>query len=272
MWELTMQGEWDELEAFKGLPKPKKQFGNEAAEIVWPYVVLMQNAVQIHPFTKSIYLYYGQKQVSEQGRRSTEVAKRFAQEHMVPITFHNSQCYVESEMLVGYSDAPWIVVNCLDGKSVCVPIVGTPGANLSDDVQRVLEAVVAKAAELGSNVANPKEIQVSYNDRPLQNQYVRVDYQWMGESAEERMTHLTHWLWDPRDEDLAPKVRNRDASLLSWLNNDGGLPTSAATRVDMHREKARHRRAKVATGPQSFYNSGRRQQATSSRYGAALKR
>lgn len=270
MWELTMKGEWDDLEPFKSLPKPKKQFGNEAAEIVWPYALLLQKYVKVHPFTKSIYVYYGQKQMTEEGKARTEIARRFAWEYLTPITFHNSQCYVETEMLVGYCDAPWVVVHCLDGRSLCIPVDAKTAGGAEATADDLLTTVLAKAQELGAGTKDAAEMFRVYNDRPLQNQYVRVDYQWMGETAEDRMAHLTRWDWNPRDADLVPKVRHRDASLLTWLNADGGLPPAATTRMNMVREKARHRRAKVVTGPRSFFNSGQRQHATTGRFGGPV--
>ena len=246
-WELTMKGEWDDLEKFRHLPKPKKQFGNEGAEIVWPYAVLLQNAHHVHRFTKGIYVYYPQTALTDFGVRAIAVAKAFAQRCLTPITFHNSQCHCEGEMLLEHGDTPWVVVHCLDGRHRTVVVdnsifgalavadaAKTPAPTLvtmpdvADGVAALLQQVQVAAAALGDSVDDVRAVKRLFHERPPQNQYVRVDYQWYGETPEARQAHTVKWMADSTDADISdamPRMRHRTNELLTWLNEAPGRAT-----------------------------------------------
>jgi hypothetical protein len=66
-----------------------------------------------------------------------------------------------------------------------------------------------------------------YHERPPQNQYVRVDYQWWAETEEARQTHTVQWLDRADDDTLSdamPKMRRRNNQMLSWLNDSVERP------------------------------------------------
>jgi hypothetical protein len=226
--QLEMGEEWDDLEQFRLLPKPKKVLGNEACHVIWPYPTLLEREVKLHHFTKSIYVYYPQHALTQQGEFYRQVAREFSYEHLIPITFHNNQCYVETEMLVEYNDTPWLVINCLDGRHEIVPVAESTVTGVDDKAPRsvrveqghraLLERVLQTAEKLGSSVEDPNRLMVELHNRPLQNQYVRIDYMWTGRTREERAQHLVQWT----DDDAAqqPTMRNRQGRLLSWLNVD----------------------------------------------------
>lgn len=267
-WELIMKDEWDDVEQFRNLPKPKKQFGNEAAEIVWPYAVLLENVIRVHPFTKSIYCYYGQKQMTEQGRAATDIAKRFARECMIPITFHNSQCYVETEMLLEYNEVPWIVVNCVDGEQRLVPVSLSKLEAVGEVDLKValLRLVLQEAESLGKAAKNPALLYNTLNERPNQNHYVRIDYQWMGKTPEERMKHTVQWFDDPQQ--VEPKIRGREFVTANWLNNDTGLPYAAGFHRNYQRYLSTSARGRVS-GIAAFQRGGHRAHPMSNRAGVA---
>ncbi|KAG5490174.1 hypothetical protein JKF63_00293 [Porcisia hertigi] len=264
-WDLQMREMWDELEPFKGLPKPKAQFGNEAAEVIWPYALLLENIIKVHPYTKSIYVYYSQRQSTPQGERAAQVAKRVSQAYLIPITFHNSHVYVEAEMLLEYSETPWVVVNCLDGTHKLIPVKLQDGETVKDGAEKVLNSIIDACNVMGNAVKNPKEVMRVLSERPLQNQYVRVNYQWYGDTPEERMSHLVKWDYEP--EEVVPQLRNRTQHVLDWMNYDGKLPTHNSVRVNIRREAARMRKPNVSTGPKTFFNSsGSRANARTARF------
>ncbi|KEG09081.1 hypothetical protein DQ04_05851000 [Trypanosoma grayi] len=261
-----MRDGWDALEPFKGLPKPKRQFGNEAAEVVWPYALLLERVVKVHPFTKSIYVYYSQRQGTALGKLATEVAKGFAREFLIPITFHNSQVYVETEMLLEYNETPWVVVHALDGEQRVLPVCPSEDTPVETAVAQLLRDVVHACEALGAAVSNPREVTRALNERPLQNQYVRVNYQWFGDTPEERASHLVKWDFEPAE--VEPVMRERTRHVLGWLNHDGNLPNHNSVRVNVFRERARQRSPRTVSGPKTFYNSaGSRANARSSRFG-----
>lgn len=267
-WDLQMRESWDDLEPFKGLPKPKAQFGNEAAEVIWPYALLLEHVIKVHPYTKSIYVYYSQRQSSAQGQLAAQVARRVAQEYLIPITFHNSHVYVETEMLLEYSETPWVVVNCLDGTHRVLPVKPLEGQSVSGGAQAMLDTIVETCSSMGNAVKDPKEVMRMLSERPLQNQYVRVNYQWYGDTPEERMSHLVKWDFDP--EDVVPQLHSRTKHVLDWMNYDGNLPTHNSVRVNVHREAARMRKPNVVTGPRTFFNSaGSRANARTARFNNA---
>lgn len=264
-WDLQMRETWDDLEPFKGLPKPKAQFGNEAAEVIWPYALLLEHVIKVHPYTKSIYVYYSQRQSSAQGKLAANVARRVAQEYLIPITFHNSHVYVEAEMLLEYSETPWVVVNCLDGTHRVLPITPQENQSVKEGAEEVLNMIAQTCDDMGNAVKDPKEVMRVLSERPLQNQYVRVNYQWYGDTPEERMSHLVKWDFEP--EEMAPQLHSRTRHVLDWLNYDGNLPTHNSVRVNVHREAARMRKPKVSAGPRSFFNSaGSRANARTARF------
>lgn len=277
-WDLEMHEAWDALEPFQGLPKAKKILGNEATEIVWPYVFLLERVIKVHPFTKSIYLYYSHPEmhtISTDGMWAAQVARAFSHGFLIPITFHNSQVHVETELLLEYSDTPWIVIHCLDGRSEVVPIrpsPPTPNCTPASAAADLLSSVVKVCESLGATVQNPKAMTRALNERPLQNQYVRVDYQWFGDTPEERASHLVQWDFDP--EGLTPIIpRTRARHILNWLNFDGNLPTAAAVHVNVKREKARMQLPRTTSGPRSFYNSlGSRANPRYSKFGGNVTR
>lgn len=268
-WDLQMKEQWDDLEPFKGIPKPKKQFGNEAAEIIWPYALLMERLIKVHPFTKSIYAYYPQRALTAQGTAALEVSRRFARRSLIPITFHNSQCYVESEMLLEHSDTPWVVVHCLDGRTEVLPVRVAPehAQNISVAEEILLKSVVQLTERLGSSVADPAACTRALNERPLQNQYLRINYQWFGDTAEERMSHLVRWDYEPND--VAPKIARRSKAVLDWLSFDGSLPNHNSVKINVAREGARLRGPRTTQGIKTFFNSGSRSNARSSRFGGS---
>ncbi|KPA81259.1 putative mitochondrial hypothetical protein [Leptomonas pyrrhocoris] len=264
-WDLQMRESWDDLEPFKGLAKPKAQFGNEAAEVIWPYALLLEHVIKVHPYTKSIYVYYSQRQSSAQGQLAANAAKRVAQEYLIPITFHNSHVYVETEMLLEYSETPWVVVNCLDGSHQVIPIKPQEGQSVKEGAEEVLHAIVQACNAMGNAVKNPKEVMRVLSERPLQNQYVRVNYQWYGDTPEERMSHLVKWDFEP--ENVAPQLHNRTMHVLDWMNYDGNLPTHNSVRINVRREAARMRKPNIAPGPRTFFNSaGARANARTARF------
>lgn len=281
-WELMLKDEWDDLEQFRSLPKPKKQFGNEAAEIIWPYAVLLENVIRVHPFTKSIYCYYGQKQLTGAGVAATEVAKRFARECLIPITFHNAQCYVETEMLLEHNDTPWIVVNCIDGSHSIVPVtaadvsaddstVGGDGAARTESSEedaktRLLRRVLREAEELGRNARNPAELFAALNERPNQNHYVRVDYQWMGTTVEERMRHTVQWFDSP--DEVAPRVRGAEYHAANWMNADSrDLPFGPGHAAMAHKYKSSIVKSRPSGIQQFLKGAGGRASPQSNRAG-----
>lgn len=270
-WDLQMRETWDELEPFKGLPKPKAQFGNEAAEIIWPYSLLLERVLKVHPFTKSIYVYYAQHQFTAEGRAAAATARSFAREFLIPITFHNSQVYVETEMLLEYSETPWVVVHCLDGAVRKIPVrAAAEGATTLESAQTLLAEVVRVCDELGRATKDPRGLTRALNERPLQNQYLRIDYQWFGDTADERMSHLVRWDYDP--EAVEPKLRSRTRHVMDWLNYDAALPAHNSVRINVRREAARMRRPNTTQGPRTFFNSaGSRADARYSRFGGAPK-
>lgn len=265
-WDLQMQEAWDPLEPFKGLPKPKSQFGNEATEVIWPYTLLLEQVVKVHPFTKSIYIYYSQRQSTPLGKLAAETAKTFSHHHLIPLTFHNGQVYVETEMLVEYSETPWVVVHCLDGRHKVLPLrVADHDMTPKEGAEALLRTVVETCNELGSSVADPREMTRELNQRPLQNQYLRINYQWYGDTPEERMSHLVHWDYDPAA--AAPQLRSRTRHVMDWMNYDGNLPTHESVRINVRREGARMRSPRVICGPRSFFNSaGSRANARTPRF------
>eukprot|EP00758_Cryptobia_borreli_P001103 Tbor_TRINITY_DN1941_c0_g1::TRINITY_DN1941_c0_g1_i1::g.3528::m.3528 len=271
-WDLQMQEKWDDYEAFKGQPKPKKQYGNEACEIVWPYTVLMENIVKVHRFTKGIYVYYPRYQTTPTGRFSTEVAKRFSRQYLIPITFHNSQVYVETEMLLEYGETPWIVLHCLDNSHQIIPIkfnppatsVNTENGNTEKSVafqradiisatQELLSTVCKKSIEMGESVNNVSEVLDILNVRPPQNQYVRVNYQWFGDTPEERMSHLVQWNLKP--EDIVPGSTYMQSEVQNKLNFDGRLPMSKGCFKSVHTSKNLLLRRRSMGSKASFLNS-----------------
>ncbi|KNH07603.1 hypothetical protein XU18_1697 [Perkinsela sp. CCAP 1560/4] len=251
--QLMSVAEWDDPENFKHLPKPKKLIGNEATEIVWPYAVLLQNQLSVHPLTKSIYCFYFQYSFSPEGKQRNTLARNFARECLVPITFHNPQCYIESEMLLDYGEVPFLILHCLDENSVVIPIV--EGATLQAGINAVMEmrrsardlssasettpvnsakscrdtqkytkkdlaADVQQITEvIGDSVVNPSEVWRTYHDRPLQNAFLKVNYQWFGEARQEREQHLAcyQWPWD-EEEVQKPIISNRATKITMALN------------------------------------------------------
>jgi hypothetical protein len=250
-----MNAEWDPLERFQHLPKPKRLLGNEACEIVWPYAVLLENIVKIHPFTKSLYVYYPQHALTARGAEAAALARRFSRECLIPICFHNSQCYVETELLLEHGDTAWVVVHCIDGTHEVVRVDpdalrqraaqsvaggddendGNSSSNggsvaVPQDALRreLLATVLETASRLGSAVAAPELAKQQLNERALQNAFIRVDYQWMGDTEEERTAHLVRWV-DPDDRGVQPLMYQRDESVAEWLNAEGGRPLDSAS-------------------------------------------
>lgn len=264
-WDLQMKEQWDEMEPFKGIPKPKKQFGNESTEIIWPYALLMERMVKVHPFTKSIYVYYSQKQATESGAHAAEVAKLFSRKSLIPITFHNSQCYVETEMLLEYNETPWVVVNCLDGRQELIPVKPS-SPNTAEAEEELLMTVVKKCEALGSSVEDAKGLTRALNERPLQNQYLRINYQWFGDTVDERMSHLVRWNFDDV-KDVAPKIPRSSRVALDWLSFDGSLPNHNSVKINVGNERRRLRTPTKVQGIATFANSGSRSNARYSRFG-----
>jgi hypothetical protein len=272
-WELEMAGDWEPNEKFQHLPKPKKLIGNEACEIVWPYAVLLENIIKIHPFTKSIYVYYPQHTLTDAGEKAASLARRFARECMIPICFHNSQCYVESEMLLEHSDTAWIVVHCLDGRHEIVRVEenifqGNENGSKSQDEQKLilLQRVLETASKLGSSVKQPEQLTLQLNERPLQNGFIRVDYQWMGETAEERQSHLVRWI-DPDDRNVTqPLLHHRESKLAEWLNYDDDRHHNPRLPALLRKENNRNVQPK---GPSTLSNYFHRYSRISSSYSKA---
>lgn len=264
-WDLVMKESWDPLEPFKGLPKPKKLFGNEAAEIIWPYALLMERVIKVHPFTKGIYVYYSQHQQTELGKHAAAVAKHFSRRSLIPITFHNNQCYVETEMLLEYSETPWVVIHCLDGRSLMIPVEASLAESVAEAEDTLLRTIVKKTEELGASVSDPKSLTRALHERPLQNQYLRINYQWFGDTMEERMSHLVRWDFEP--EEVAPKTPRRNKDVLDWLNFDGDMPTHNSVKINVVRESKRLQKPNGAGGKRSFLNSQGRADAKYSRFG-----
>lgn len=268
-WELETMEEWDDLEKFRQLPKPKKLLGNEACHAVWPYASLLERQIKLHPLTKSIYVYYPQHSLTESGELLREIARQFSYEHLIPITFHNSQCYVETELLVEYSDNPWVVVNCLDGNSGILPI----GESLIADIslkpfasaqahqyacvtqgrEALLEAVVAEANRLGNAAKQTPQLIAELHDRPLQNQYVRVDYQWFGETPEARAQHTVQWTRE--DASKRPTVTVPHVRIFDWMNVAGEAPVSPYMKDLLHKETSRLMKGKARLGGVAHLNS-----------------
>ena len=301
--QLQSIAEWKDLDTWKHLPKAKKLFGNEATEIVWPYAVLLENECHVHPFTKSIYCYYFQHSLTPRGKRRIELARQFARECMIPITFHNAQCYVETEMLLEYGDLPYLVINCLDERQFIFPIYGesrphefhekassegsgykedhdTQGKNgqgnnppesgiksesqvpsefsygglenenlhlISTNAAKghpegkfplhqyqhtgpytkrdLLREVIAATHFLGNGIRDVTEAWRVYNERPNQNHYIRVDYQWFGETPEERSQHTVQFDWSVDNTEVAtpPFVSNRRYRRAAALNMTDGV-------------------------------------------------
>jgi hypothetical protein len=273
-WELEMENAWDDAEKYAHLPKPKKLIGNEACEVVWPYAVLLENVIKIHPFAKSLYCYYPQHALSEEGANAAHLARRFSRECMIPITFHNSQCYVETEMLLEHGDTAWIVVHCLDGRHeiVCVNKVlddlkkqyrkekngGAVETTQDAEKAALLGAVLACASSLGASAKNPSDLMLQLNTRPLQNSFVRVDYQWMGDTAEERQAHLVRWV-DPDERGVQPMMYQRDERVLEWLNAQGDRGTDQSLGTQPHLYKTR-------TGESAATSQRQKAAALSSQY------
>lgn len=277
-WDLEMSETWDPLEPFQGIPKPKKLLGNEATEIVWPYALLLERVIRVHPFTKSIYLYYSHPDrhtLTEEGKWAAQVARAFSHGFLIPITFHNSQVYVETELLLECSDTPWMVIHCMDGRHEILPIRPPPpttSCTPATGAAALLLSVVKLCDSLGTSVRNPKEMTRLLNERPPQNQYLRVDYQWFGDTPEERTSHLVQWDFDL--ESLTPILpRSRSRHLMNWLNYDGNLPTAAAVHVNVKREKARMQIPRTTGGPKSFFNAaGSRASARNSKFGGSISK
>ena len=270
-WDLQMQEQWDELEAFKGQPKPKKQLGNEPCEVVWPYGMLIENVIRVHRFTKSIYVYYPFKQSTKDGTFRAEVAKRFSRECLIPITFHNSQCYIETEMLVEHGETPWVAIHCLDGATKVLPIsmkaadfVGKGGVLQAKE--ELLHTVLRAAHEMGESVTDVSSTLAALNERAPQNQYVRVDYQWFGGTPEERMTHQVQWDFDGKDN-VPSSTRFPQRVLRSRMNVDHGFQVAHARRAS---GKNTNLRPHIGGGMASFLNGqAKRQNARYSPAGGA---
>ena len=250
-WELQMADEWDDHEAFRSLPKPKKQFGNEAAEIVWPYAVLLENVIKVHPFTKSIYCYYGQHQLTEEGRAATKLAITFARECMIPITFHNPQCYVETEMLLEFNDTPWLAIHCLDGRTVTMAIE-PPEADGRDPKAALLEKVLKQCDKLARGSKDARSMFRLLNERPNQNHYLRINYQWFGERPEDRMTHQVQWVQNPDDASVM-KVPLEDIrwKAADWIQAEDGREPRPPTA----REKYSRAKGVAQPGPHPEYEN-----------------
>jgi hypothetical protein len=234
-WELRMKGEWDANEPFRNQPKPKKLFGNEITEVVWPYSLLVENTVHLHPFTKSIYCYYPWKPLTPQGKDAINLMRDFTRRSLIPITFHNASCYVEAEMLIEYGDTPWAVVHCLDGNHVKVPVTDAMVQQSKEKPDVLLRTIMTEAKVLAEAVAAPDEVWRAYDERPIQNAYVRVNYQWMGDTTEERNQH--HVEWYDAAEGKIPTAYQRAKKIQNLLNVDGGLPVSPHLRAQMHFER-----------------------------------
>jgi hypothetical protein len=267
--QLEMADEWDDSEAFRSLPKPKKLMGNEACHAVWPYPWLVERAVQLHLYTKSVYVYYPHKALTSKGETFNEIAKQFTYEHLVPITFHNAHVYVEAELLVEHGDTPWVVVHCLDGRHKVVPVdLSTinadsgvdPEAPAAVQVQQghraLLAKVIATAEELGSSVTDKGKVSHELAARPVQNGFVRVDYMWVPERFEDRNEHLVQWTSD--DAAKRPLVRHRDGRLHQWVNlDDESKPLADSTSQLGLREKMRTMRPKAVGSVNAFHTSQR---------------
>lgn len=269
-WDLQMREEWDALEPFQGLPKPKSLVGNESAEIVWPYAVLLERVVKVHSFTKSIYVYYSHFQATKEGKVAAQIAQAFSHGFLTPITFHNSHVYVETERLPEYNETPWIVIHCLDGRHSVLPVEANPGDDdviISKAAEQLLGKVVRECEQLGSSVEHPREVTQLLNERALQNQHLRIDYQWFGDTPEERSRYLVRWCDEDSMND-GPVLRSRTQFVQNWMNFDGNLPTAAAVHINVKREKARMQLPRTTSGAKSFFNArGARANARHSRFG-----
>lgn len=272
--QLEMGQEWDDLEPFRALPKPKKLLGNEACHVIWPYPWLIERTIKIHRFTKSIYVYYPHRSLTPTGETLRLIARHFSYEHLIPITFHNSQCYVETELLVEHSDTPWVVVNCLDGRSKIVPLTKSllhdeslpTFKQIEDGHRELLNLVVSAADELGSTVKDVQATNYEFQTRPLQNAYVRVDYMWVPDRVEDRNEHLVQWTTD--DASKKPLVRARDAAVHSWLNNDPeNLPLSDSVTNTQTRDKRRLKPARLIAFTAARFVAAQRHTA---KYGTAI--
>lgn len=275
-WDLQMREMWDDLEPFQGLPKPKNVLGNEACEVIWPYAILLEREVKLHPFTKSIYCYYSLHQATKEGEWAAKVAQAFSHGHLVPITFHNSHVYVETELLLEYSETPWLVIHCLDGRHRLLPVKPKMNPDTDENVTAVsaaaslLDEVVDACEALGNSVESPRSMYRLLNERPLQNQYLRIDYQWFGDTPEERNAHLVQWKFDL--EDVKPVLRSRSRHIMNWLNYDGNLANAAAVHINVKREKARMQVPRNTGGMKSFFNaSGSRANPRHSKFGGMPK-
>lgn len=87
-------------------------------------------------------------------------------------------------MLLEYNETPWVVIHCLDGRSKLLSVNAASDKNPTQNVSTLLADVVTACSQLGETVNNPKEITRLLNERPLQNQYIRINYQWFGDTAE----------------------------------------------------------------------------------------
>ena len=238
--QLVCSAEWDAPENFKHLPKPKKIIGNEASDIVWPYAILLENEVRIHPFIKSIYCYSYQLSLTKTGLHKNNLAKHFARQCMIPLAFHNAQCYVESELLLDYGDSPFFVIHCLDGTSTIIPILffntriagisgvqkmrsgkqmnkeslplERPETGASYTHLNLLKDIQAIADYIGNSVEQPQDIWSMYNNRPPQNSYLKINYQWLGDTERERAFHSLNyqWLWGDSPVPM-PSTPHREA-------------------------------------------------------------
>jgi len=267
--QLEMAEEWDDAEAFRSLPKPKKVLGNEACHAVWPYPWLVERQVSVHLYTKSIYVYYPHKALTAAGELHKEAAKQFSYEHLIPITFHNPHVYVETELLVEHGDTPWVVVNCLDGRHRIVPVDASvlnadagvdPEAPFAVQVQQghqaLLQRVLATAEELGASVTDKGKVTHELTTRPVQNGFVRVDYMWVPSRHEDRNAHLVQWTDD--DSSKRPLVRDRDNRVHTWINvDDESVPLAASVAQTGKRENRRVRRSKAMGSWSQFHLSQR---------------
>ena len=304
--QLLSLAEWDSPEAYDFLPKAKKIVGNEAAQLVWSYATLLQNKFLVHPFTKSIYCYYFQYSLTQEGERRNNLAKKFARECMIPITYHNSQCYVETEMVLDYGDVPFILIHCLDESTVHVPIIlyKTRGAGLKsvshargiktnqvDNLceinyrraqrnsseeytkQQLTEDLSAITETLGNSVSNPDEVWRLLHDRPLQNSYLKINYQWFGESSQEREQHRVqyHWAWNNEPIPI-PSLSERHTKTSLSLNQ---MPASVSEKV--HVSKRTHgsipNKSQLNNGEVIFArNADTRAFSGGSRWGSPMRR
>ena len=93
--------------------------------------------------------------------------------------------------------------------------------------------------------------------RPLQNGFVRVDYQWFGDKPEDRQQHLVKWI--DNDEEMEPIMKNRQGALHTWLNTEGRLPIDPALQnlIKFDRRKLKKPRSR-GSDPSLFHLNERR--------------